>query len=198
MRLIGLDIDGVICDFPTGLHERCRLLGLNTPDTIEEFLAHAFDGAGHYRSHEVWPEAWESVLNDEAFWAGLPPYPGAAEQLRGINLDFYLTARPCSNQTTMGWIKKHGFPNVRSYTIAPRTSKLKVIQTRQEVAQAITPSGKKNVTVTFVEDHLPTVLELANAGVDCYLLSRPWNVTSNPFPYGVKRIERLSEIIERT
>lgn len=51
-------------------------------------------------------------------------------------------------------------------------------------------------TDTFIEDKWENFVALTNAGTDCYLLNRPWNVQYGPHPKRIDFIEQYADAIE--
>lgn len=97
MRL-GLDIDGVICDFTGGVF---RAAGVP--------LTRYADIQGYdYTPVLNFREIWERIKGDELFWLGLAPVETHIPHCCGV----YLTSRDCSDAVTRQWLHVHGFPKL--------------------------------------------------------------------------------------
>jgi hypothetical protein len=155
-KRISLDVDGVLSDF----------LGTITSNGVAGF---------HCRTD--WNFTWDKIdwkgLTDE-FWLSMPP-------LVGPDLPFevsaYISNRPCAEEVTETWLKKHGFP------AAP------VIHTANK-AQAVA-----ELEIDWHVDDSPKVYrELINSGLCCFLMDRPYNQNVNA---RFRRIKSLEELRER-
>lgn len=102
---IGLDIDGVICDFIGGTLKK---YGQPYPNPV------------HWNDPII-VEILESVKGDKDFWLGLQPLVDPRKLL--IQPSAYITHRGIDNSVTEDWLNKTGFP--RAKVISVSGSKLK-------------------------------------------------------------------------
>jgi hypothetical protein len=181
MMRIGLDIDGVIADFSGGMVERLRGTEFEG-DFPSNWAWGKYDGG--MCSRERFETAFATFKNDPLFWLGLRPYYSQSDHpdfMEGFDFipAMYVTARSIPSRITSIWLRRNGFPNWKNVvTVANASDKVQFM--RYFALDA------------FVEDYHRTAVELTRAGINCYLLNRPWNI-NEPTP-GVSRIDRLNEL----
>jgi hypothetical protein len=173
---IGLDVDGVLANFPRGVIERARLMG----------LSHHFPKCCHDISHwnmsdklgEVMKDAW----TDPSFWLGLKPLAYS------LPLDFspecYITSRPIADSVTEEWLNLWRFPAAPVVTVKQASEKLQHIQERE--------------LDLFVDDYYETVIQLLDAGVNAVLYKAPYqrgHLTKH-LPK-ISHLRKLNEYVEQ-
>ena len=110
---IGLDIDGVVCDFANPANEYiANSLGVE-PILVDRWDWYKGYGVG---SSKAWKEFWKHVqFHETDFFSSLPPEPFAIEGIKqlleqGHEVEF-VTARPVwSAPATTIWTAEHGVP----------------------------------------------------------------------------------------
>ncbi len=155
---IGLDIDEVLADFVGGMMKRFpnmdkRSVYWNDPHIADNF---------------------SEIKDDHEFWLGLEP--------KINNLPFepccYITSRPIPSEITARWLKMHGFPVAKIYTVGHDESKVAI--------------AKESRLEIFVDDRYENFVELNKAGVCCFLMDAPHN---SRYDVGFKRIKSLSDLL---
>lgn len=87
--IVGLDMDGVCCDFIGGLHDKLKLRGFTLTDDTE-----CWDLEQHSDADIV---DINSIVNDKGFWLSLKPIPGALDgvsDLRRWGWDVVIVTSP--------------------------------------------------------------------------------------------------------
>ena len=173
---VGLDIDGVVADFQSAIREMAALeLGRELPP------------ADRWAIWETWgitQERWDELLaafTEREGWRWLSPYHSASTYLRSLedagHTIYYITARPlAASWMTFEWLDRHGFPceDVCFYV--------------DKAAAA------KNMELDiYIDDHPPTVQAVRGAGIEAYVLDRPWNRDDDEQP----RMQSLVEYVHR-
>jgi uncharacterized HAD superfamily protein len=173
MKKIGLDIDGVVCDFVSEIIRLGREqhnLDENWPMTHDEWTAYDMPG---------FDVVWKEHHKKKTFWLGLSPYED-----RELKFDpaFYITSRPCDSAVSEHWLMLHGFPTAPVRTVGMKASKV----------AAFREFGEPD-TLAFVDDKPENFIELNQAGVTCLLLDRPWN---RKIPGGLFDNHRIFSLLE--
>lgn len=104
---IGLDIDGVLCDFFKGYHEK--------------FKGPVFN---HWYSDYATGQHLQEVIKDDEFYLSLPAL------IDGKDIPFephcYITTRSIPVEWTEKWLQKNGFPTKKVYSLPFGSSKVEV------------------------------------------------------------------------
>jgi hypothetical protein len=173
---VGLDIDGVLANFPQAFIDKANELELGWlfPDKWQ-------DVKWWHIANDNCPKAfkavWSHVHDRYKFWEKIKPFPYVVPF--DFDVDCYITARPIDNNTTSDWLMHHGFPtNAAVITVAQPTDKLAVIQERG--------------LDLFVDDHWETVRQLRGNGVNAVLYEAPYQRGHNCA--GLPKIKHLSEV----
>lgn len=168
---IGLDVDGVLCDFGTGVIKRAQAMGLHEgfPTCREEVTC--WDMGPNFS--QIMKDAWL----DSNFWLSLDP-------LRDSNLPFepecYITSRPVATVVTAMWLAKHGFPAADVICVPKPEDKLQhIIDYDLDL---------------FVDDLFSTVRMIREAGREAVLYKAPYHVGHKEECEGLPVIERLEDI----
>ena len=144
---IGLDLDGVICDW-TGAWNKLypEISAAPTSWYLDRKVGKRFDAMRE-----------AGTLDD--FYLNIEPL------IKPEDLPFephcYITSRPVSKEISEAWLDKHGFPAKPVYSIELRKSKVDV--------------AKEAGVEIFVDDAFENFVELNNGGIFTYLFSSPWN-----------------------
>lgn len=190
MRL-GIDIDGVVCDFDVGF------------DRIANKI---WPGRFNLRHHTEWDwkdsgmtkadkdAIWEKALKVANFWLTLPAYP---ESVRAIAVHrikypedeiFYVTARvdgagmPAMHQTQQ-WLNECGIGGLGTAVIVDHSGD------KVPIFNALECDAN-------VDDKLEAVIEHSKRTRGAYLLSRPWNEADRPS--GIRTVASLEEFFKVT
>lgn len=157
---LGLDCDGVLSNFARYILARInkdmglRLRVNDWQPIVEDSPIAQQVGAAVFRMMEA-----------EALWAGLPPYPGTARRIAALRerYDIYVvTAISDRFAAVRGeWLARHGVAHEGLICVPQAEDKVQVARDLGLVA--------------FVDDLAPVAALLAAAGVDSYLVRRPWN-----------------------
>lgn len=182
MSKIGLDIDGVFASFTAGVVKAGNELW---PGRFPEGFEPSDWNYTGYMTKEDWGTVWGKIKATENFWLTLPAYQNNINALTKFLVDnrdqelFYITSRakvagwPLTTQTLM-WLNHNGvWHRHNTFQILP-------------VAEG-TPAEAKAALIkalgieTYIDDYLPTVIELSKIpGHKCYLLDRSWNRENRP------------------
>lgn len=143
---IGLDIDGVICEWTKPWIKYHNLPSMPTSWFFDRDIVEKF---GEMRK--------KKVLDN--FYLGLPVLT------RPEDIPFephcYCTSRPVDTRITERWLHKHGFPARPVLTVPLGTSKVEVL--------------KKAGVEIFVDDRFDNFVELNKAGIPTFLFDAPHN-----------------------
>lgn len=168
---IGLDIDGVLCNFVQGVLDVARQRGL--PDFPESWL-----DVDRWLICEGFHAIMVEVGGTAEFWLKLKPLPYA------LPLDFtpdcYITARPIESWVTQQWLDIWRFPKADLITVANPDDKLIHIKERS--------------LDLFVDDHFKTIPHLRANGVNAVLYEAPYQRGHDIT--GLPTIKHLREIYE--
>jgi hypothetical protein len=167
---IGLDIDGVLCNFVQGILDIGQSRGLS-------HFPKSWDVVDHWLICDGFVEVMKEVNMTAEFWLKLKPLPYS------LPLDFtpdcYITARPIESWVTQQWLDYWRFPKADLITVANPVDKLAHIQERQ--------------LDIFIDDHYETIPQLRTAGVNAILFDAPYqrghDVAALP------KIKHLSEVL---
>lgn len=149
----GLDIDGVLCNFPQGVIERAKTVNLSEhfPPCCHDVMSWDF---GTDKFSAVMKDAWLSV----EFWLKLKPL--AYSLPLSFTPDCYITSRPVENWVTEQWLDLWKFPKADVITVKNPLDKLEVIKERK--------------LDLFVDDYIETVRHLRENGVNALLFEAPY------------------------
>lgn len=174
---IGLDIDGVLCNFVQGVFDHARLVGAG-----HLFPESWLDAKHWYLSHEVSKDAYMSRIHptlkdNNLFWWRLKPLPYSTP------LDFvparYVTARMnVTVDITRQWLLSNGFPDAEVISVDSPEDKYEHV---------------KDLDM-FIDDHWETVRDLRSKGVNAVLYAAPWQVGHDVSD--LPCIKHLSEVKE--
>lgn len=166
---IGIDCDGVLCDFNTSFITRIievtgRDLFPLRPFDIKEW---DYPQSHGYTNKEI-NRVWESIKLDCRFWQLLPTYPDTFRSLdllvvRAVVDDIYfITSRPgvLAKQQTENWLRAYGFPK----------STVLISSEKDLCAKALKLDA-------YVDDKIENCRAVVafSPKTKTFLLSRPWN-----------------------
>jgi hypothetical protein len=157
---LGLDCDGVLSNFAVYTLARInRDMGLTLRvndwrPIVEDSAIARQVGAAVFR-----------MMEEDALWAGLPPYPATARRIAALRerYDIYVvTAISDRFAAVRGeWLARYGVVHEGLICVPQAEDKVQVARDLDLVA--------------FVDDLAPVAALLAESGVDSYLVRRPWN-----------------------
>jgi uncharacterized HAD superfamily protein len=171
---IGLDVDGVLSCFSSGVIKRAKLLGLEKefPATCRE--VDCWDMSETFS--KVMKEAWK----DDEFWLNLPVLEGASP------LPFiptvYITSRQVPSLVTKKWLDRNGFPDAPVITVSHPSEKLAHIKAL-------------NLDL-YVDDLYSTVRELRENGINSFLFRQPYQRGHIKECEGLPIIDNLNEVLD--
>jgi hypothetical protein len=157
---IGLDIDGVLADFPAAVIHRAHAMGFC------EYFPRSSADVSHWGISDKFPEVMKDAWNDPLFWLSVPPVwesYGSIPMLDSLfpsRLKCYITSRPIPTWVTEKWLGHWGFPNADVITVSKPEDKLRHIRERD--------------LDLFVDDYHITVEQLLDAGVIAKLFKAPY------------------------
>jgi uncharacterized HAD superfamily protein len=184
--IIGLDIDGVVCDFYGAwkkMNVQCSTshwkMDYKLPAILEEM-------ARQYASEEevtsvksgfdtsLLPKGYLLTMLD-LFYLLLPPLKRNLKM--NFEPSFYVTARQVIPEVSMMWIKKHGLPQCPVYNAIEKTKVL-----------------KEQGCEIFVDDNWDNFVSISASGIKCFLMDAEHNQKYKGL--GSMRIRRLVDIFE--
>lgn len=170
---IGLDIDGVLANFPQAFIERAAEF-----DLADKFPKDwtAVDSWQIASCPDAFTTVWESIGRDSAFWLSIDPMP-YSNPLH-FKPDCYITSRRIDGWVSQQWIAYNRFPTAEVITVSQPLDKL----------QHCLDRGLD----LFVDDHIETVKHLRDNGVNAVLYEAPYQRGHDCL--GLPTIKHLSEI----
>lgn len=167
---VWLDIDGVLADFSTAF-----LKYFNFPNQDE---ALDWDDPRFRNNFAI-------IANDEDFWMSIPPLV----TIEDIHFPFqgYCTHRPIPTRVVEAWLEKHGFPKKPVINVGDTSDDDTLI--KRSKVEALKEAGCE----LFIDDGFHNFVELNNAGIPCYLMTRSHN---KRFDVGNMRIDNINEVIK--
>jgi len=183
---VGFDLDGVLYDFGDSCRAYYRTL--NPLGTYDDAVNADVTDWHFYRSWGMNDKGFKKFCDDGVdagyiFTYG-DPHPGTVEAVNRIyslgHRVVIITDRPFgknggknSRRATFKWLRKHGVKFHEVHFTA----------------------NKDSVNVdTMIDDKVENFVDLRDAGVDVYLLDRPWN---QHIDAGHRRIDSIEEYIYR-
>lgn len=161
MTTIGIDLDGVVCDFATAANDWLSIQMDTNPIGIDRWDWYKGYGDG---VEDAWSRLWnEEVPN--GFFLTVDPIPGALDALDDLrrmgHTLVFCTARPmCAAVDTEAWLEMHDFKGHPLFVTA-------------------SAKAKQHMGVDLlVDDKVETVNKHRARGKDAVLFKQPWNVTS--------------------
>lgn len=123
-------------------------------------------------THDEWKQVWSELMKVDNLWLKLPPLPGTLDLFDFLQKNqtevFYVTSRGVGEgfsvltQTTL-WLTRHRLYNAGAAVIP--------VEKHDEKVEIVL----KNSLPFFLDDYAPTVELLRHAGVNAYLLDKPYN-----------------------
>jgi len=170
--ILGLDVDGVVCDFISGIIETAKELGYGGTFPPNWLATHSWMFSPDF--HTV----FNLIAHEPEWWRRLKPYADA-EIPREYPYVYFVTQRPVEQDATRAWLNDH-FPRV-SFAIYNADDKVEAL--------------KKLGVEYFVEDRVENWDAINRAGITCFLMDRPWNrevLTASR----LKSLRHLSRLID--
>ena len=164
LKKVWLDLDGVLADYE------------------KHFLSY-FNLPAHHPTD--WDDArfrnnFHRTFDNEEFWLTCPALI-KPEQLT-YPITGYCTTRPVSNEVIRQWLNNNGFPAAELINIYHDKTLTK--------ASVLKDAGCD----VMVDDSIKNFMDLNQAGILCYLMTRPHNVK---FDVGNMRVNNIEEFIQR-
>ena len=160
---IGLDIDEVLCNWLGAWREKFNITDVPTSWFFDREIRDRFKELEHHGELDEFYSNLQPLIKP----SDIPFEP-----------HFYITSRPCSHETSVKWLDKHGFPAKPVYSVGLGQSKLEV--------------AKEAGVEIFVDDSYDNFIALNNGGICCFLYDQPHNQRYN---VGFKRIKSLGELV---
>lgn len=162
---IGLDIDGVLADFIRGFYKYFNKPMPPITQWEDTFVNNNF----------------EKIAHDKDFWLNLPRAI-EPEQLEGISVYCYITARPVDPHVSFKWLQDNGFPFAPVFGVGsngahhdPKTEIIKLLELNY-----------------FVDDKLQHFQQI-NEETDCtcFLWNTPWTSweTAEPKLFNMQQLK---------
>ncbi len=177
-----VDLDGVVANYNAARRQRLALIANRHDPFDPEWHPTLWDwetSLGYSVKDGI--DAWDSIRQDDTFWATLPAYPGAHVFLdwlwRAVSVAnwsqggshevYFLTDRSghrAKDQSEI-WLHKHGFSGKYPTVLLTRQGKARII-------------GDLQIT-HFLDDRPENVAGVCERVNTCqaFLLQRPWNVS---------------------
>jgi uncharacterized HAD superfamily protein len=135
----------------------------------------------------------QRLLKQPSTMAATEPYKGARQALEslhqaGFQVHIVSSRKEVLHGITADWLKRYGF-NQYVTKIHPRPGDVNGSRFKLMVAKSI------KAKVAF-DDTLDVVVELAQAGVEGYLIDKPWNRVEQPLPAKVIRANSFVAAVE--
>lgn len=160
---IGLDIDGVLANFIDGIVKAATRMGLQYSLPRRWYYFREWFSSDN---NAAFAAVFETVMHDEAFWMSLKPH--LEEDWPNYAPGAYITSRPIASDVTKAWLDKWEFPVADVVTVSGHGGGSGPAKEDALRARGIT---------RYIEDNIENYEHLRAAGIDCYLLDRPWNVS---------------------
>lgn len=197
MAKLGLDIDGVLCDFITAYKALIvELTAKNLFPADAEWGCWDFDRQCGYVNNPDLNMVWKHIQQSSTFWELLKPYPETQEvlwQLYGLILKghdvYFITTRPgggevSAKRQTEGWLKyQMGRPQIGFIPTVLITSEKGTAAEALALDYYIDDKWENCTAVSAVD------------GVKVYLMDRPWNRDNDAGVLGIKRVGSVMEMI---
>jgi len=184
--ILGIDVDGVLADFNSGFIQRTIEVTGKDLFPPRPFDIPTWDYATYYGyTKDEEAAVWESIKSDRHFWSHLNAYPGVEnfiEHLWAETWDVYfITARPGirAKIQTEHWLQLYDFelPTV-------------LISWDKDLC------AKALKLDRYVDDRIENAIDVVEAGIPTYLLTRPWNKNFRAAANGIIRISSLEEFLK--
>lgn len=179
-QVVFVDVDDTISD--TQRHFLAQINnGRKNPYIYEELTLAYREGAD-----KEYDDLVRAVLKEPEIMAQTIPYPDALAAIEHLHANGYEIHIVSSRQhplheVTAQWLKRHGFADFVEH-IHPRPRLVEGKKFKRNAAERVRP-------VAAFDDTLDVSLEMAKAGVDIYLIDKPWNRIEAPLPTNVHRVD---------
>ena len=166
-KRIGLDIDGVLCDFMGAALKR---LGIEDCGNAAWYSSYKFKDSSF----------WEELNQDKDFWLNLEPLVNPDDMK--FEPIAYVTARGIPKEWTEEWLERNGFPCNDVHVVGTEDGNHKSkVQVLKDLKCDI-----------FIDDHYRHFVDLNQNGIKCYLMDTYYN---SRYPVGNLRINDLNEVL---
>jgi len=183
LKRLGVDLDGVVCDFVKSFFKISNRLYGTDYETQE-----TWDFGDKYDAAQV-DRVWEEIKRTKDWWQTLTPLPGTNAlryPLPGIEPVFITSRIPTYGRSpreqSCAWLREHFYITYPFVLVVDNPS--------QKV-----PLVKDLGIQAFIDDKRSTVLQMHDAGIRSYVQLQPYNC-SEPFPEGVVCVESLNEFLK--
>lgn len=153
MRLMGLDLDGVLYEWHTSVYDYCVRFRDYTK-SITEFWTNPYESCDM--------DFWNTITEVDIFYSNMSPTPDCVKFLDVVKEKFelyYITSRPdYVKTTTQQYLRRYGFPYQDN-----------LIFTKDKVNMA-----RKLQLSYIILDNVENVKSLSNV-TNTILRARPWN-----------------------
>ena len=151
---IGLDIDGVLCNFAQGIINKADQMSLGHKFPQNWLLVRKWCIA---QDRADYLNVWNEVKDDRSFWLHLNPIPHSS-WLR-FEPDCYISNRPHPDITLL-WLWRNKYPQAPVFHVKDPLDKVQVAQERE--------------LDLFIDDYHPTIAAMRKAGVPALLFKAPY------------------------
>jgi uncharacterized HAD superfamily protein len=175
---VGFDIDGVLANFVTGFLD---LVNRETGSSFVESDWTTYGGATSSGRPEFltdiqWAAGWAALEKEPCFWAKLDAYPSATEfgkiqnSLESFQFNGYFITRrknlktssiSDANALTRIWLEQQGIVDASAIIASSGGNRIQVL--------------KELEIDTYIDDWADQFLLAQEAGIDAYLIDRPYN-----------------------
>lgn len=197
-RVVGVDIDGILADYPRSLvdfmnSEACRTMVpvLNDYGHLEVSIAKSYDIFKDYGIDRQTAKEVKHLYRETGYKRCIPVYPDAKDFLETLHDSGYVialvTSRPYKEYNrifadTMTWLKDNGLP----YDV--------VLWAEDKGTALADEFGVENIEF-FIDDVADYANSVADRGIRTYLMNKTYNSGAEVNP-NIKRVGGLIEVLD--
>lgn len=172
---VGLDIDGVLCNFTKGVWRRAEERGLG------RFFPKCNSEATYWNLSQLFSSIMKDAWSNENFWLNLEPLAGMPGDIT-FDPAVYITARTVPTEVTVRWLKRHKFPPAPVITVKDHMEKLDWV--------------RKYELDVFVDDRYDTIRCMIEAGLPGVLYKAAYQRGHVMECKDLPTIEKLGELFK--
>jgi len=192
-KIIWVDMDEVLAGTFGLMLEHGKSLWYFQKLTFDRLTEHYWDNIdGETEDREQLMNIWHDFLDKEENIQRIPVIEWSKKWIQklkenGFNLHIITARHSKLEKTTQEWVRNHFSDFFQNIHFANDNSKQS--QPKYSICQDIGAS-------LMIEDNLDYALELADNGVACFLLEKPWNRHRTEEHERIKRVKNWEEIVE--